>query len=181
MMIEKTLVLIKPDAVERGLIGKILAIFEQAGLRIAAMKMLRPTKELVLQHYPDDQEWVTGIGEKTVMGYKELGLDLAQKFGTEDPFELGEMVRGWLVDYIASTHIVALILEGNAAVAATRKLCGHTVPTMADPGSIRGKYSCDSAALANTERRTIRNLVHASSGLKEASAEIALWFPEHEG
>jgi len=180
MMIEETLVLIKPDAVERRLIGEIISTFEQAGLKISAMNMLRPTKDIVLKHYPDDKEWVSGLGEKTIMGYKELGLDLVQEFGTDNPHELGEMVRGWLVDYIASTDIVALILEGNAAVAKTRKLCGHTVPTLAEPGSIRGKYSCDSAALANTERRSIRNLVHASSGLEEAKAEIALWFPEHE-
>ena len=180
-MIEKTLVLIKPDAMEHRLIGEIISTFEQSGLKITAMKMLRPTADIVLKHYPDDKEWVYSVGEKTVKGYAELGLDLVQEFGTEDPLQLGEMVRGWLVEFMTSTDIVALILEGNAAIAKTRKLCGHTVPTLAEPGSIRGKYSCDSAALANTERRSIRNLVHASSGAEEAKAEIALWFPEHEG
>lgn len=177
-MIERTFVMIKPDAVRRGLVGAIITTFEQAGLTIVAGKLTRASRELVTKHYPDTNEWLAAVGGKTLMGYAEVGLDVKKELGTDDPIEIGKMVKAWLVDFITSGDVVAMVLEGNAAVANVRRLCGNTLPIFAEPGSIRGRYSLDSPDLANAQKRPVYNLIHASGELKEAKFEISLWFPE---
>jgi nucleoside-diphosphate kinase len=176
-MIERTFVMLKPDAVKRGLIGEIISIYERAGLKIVAMKMIKPSKELASKHYPETTEWLTTVGEKTFEGYAALGLNVKEALGTDDKMEIGRMVKAWLVDFLTSGEVVAMVLEGNAAVPNVRRLCGKTVPLFADPGSIRGRYSLDSPDLANAEKRPIYNLVHASGAPEEAQSEIQLWFP----
>ena len=177
-MIERTLVIIKPDGVRRGLVGSIISVFEGAGLRLVAMKMVKPTRDLIFKHYPDSREWLESVGSKTCKAYEECGLDLREVFGTGDKIEIGRTVKSWLVDYLTSGDVVAVLLEGNAAVANVRRLCGDTFPMFADPGSIRGRYSLDSPDAANSEKRAVHNLVHASANLEEARFEISLWFPE---
>lgn len=180
-MIEKTFVMIKPDAVKRGLAGEIISTFERTGLRIVAIKVTRASRELVSKHYPDTDEWLSAVGGKTLKGYAEFGLDARRELGTDDALEIGRMVKGWLVDFITSGDVVAMVLEGNAAVSNVRRLCGNTLPIFADPGSIRGRYSSDSPDLANSQKRPIYNLVHASGEPQEAAFEIGLWFPELGG
>jgi len=175
---ERTFVMIKPDGVARGLIGEIISTFERAGLKLVMMKMLQPTKELAETHYPSTEKWLGGVGQHTVDGCVELGLDVVKEFGTADPVEIGKMVKVWLVDFITSGKVVAMIWEGTLAVANVRRLCGNTLPSKAEAGSIRGKYGLDSAVLANTAKRSLFNLVHASGNLEEATTEIKLWFPE---
>lgn len=177
---ERTLVLLKPDAVQRGLTGEILARFEKAGLKIVALKMVSATREFAEQHYPNTPEWIRGMGEKTLQTYADRGIDPLAEIGTDDPVKIGEMVKGWNVDYLTSGPVVAAVLEGLHAIATVRKLCGNTLPFKAEPGTIRGTYSSTSPVIANAVRRAVRNLVHASSTPEEAAHEIAHWFRNEE-
>lgn len=178
---EQTLVVIKPDGVIRGLTSEILARFEKAGLKLVAAKMLTVTREHASKHYPADREelW-TGIGNKTLDNYKTLELDAKKLLGTDDPKKIGDIVRVWLLDYISSGPVFAAVLEGPHAVELVRKICGHTLPLLSAPGTIRGDFSFDSAFLANTGRRAIKNLIHASGTIEEAKYEIPLWFGQKE-
>ncbi|MBI1862888.1 nucleoside-diphosphate kinase [Candidatus Microgenomates bacterium] len=178
---EQTLIVIKPDGVVRGLTGEIITRFEKAGLKMVAAKMLMVTKEHASKHYPADREelW-TGIGNKTLDNYKALELDAIKLLGTDDPKKIGDIVRVWLLDYIASGPVYAAVFEGPHAVELIRKICGHTLPLLSAPGTIRGDYSFDSAYLANKGQRAIKNLIHASGTLEEAKYEIPLWFGPKE-
>jgi len=179
--VEKTLVIVKPDGVTRGLIGEILSRYEKAGLKLVAAKMVTPSKDLVSEHYPTKRrEWVEGLGHKSLDTYKEEGLDPHRELGTTDPHEIGLKVQGWMVDFITSGPVMALVLEGKNAIEQARKITGHTIPAKADPGTIRGDYSDDSPTKANAENRPIYNLVHASGDKAEADFEIKLWFSPDE-
>ncbi|MDD5093982.1 MAG: nucleoside-diphosphate kinase [Dehalococcoidia bacterium] len=178
MEVEKTFVMIKPDAVRRGLIGEIISTFERSGLSLYSMKMLRPTKDLVTRHYPDTTDWYSTVGKKCLDGYSLVGKDVKSELDTDDQVEIGKMVKRWLVDFLTSGNVVAMIWEGNSAVKNARRITGNTLPIMADPGSIRGRYSVDSPDIANAEKRPVHNLIHASGEIDEARDEIALWFPE---
>ncbi len=178
---EKTLVILKPDAVQRGIIGEIISRFEKTGLKIIGAKMFIPDKAVLDRHYPAErEEFVKGLGERTLESYRETGLDPKEQFGHEDPQKIGHEVRKWLVDFMLSGPVFAMVLEGPQAIEICRKIRGHTVPTKASPGTITGDYSFDSPALANKGNRPIRNLVHASGNAEEAEFEIGLWFAESE-
>ena len=180
-MIEQTLVLLKPDAVSRNLTGRIITTLEDAGLSIKAMKMLTADKETLTKHYPSSTEWLSIVGGKTLEDYEATGKDAMKEMGTTDAVEIGKIVKGWLVDFMASGPIVAMVFEGNEAVKNVRRLVGHTLPSKAEAGSIRGRFSCDSPGLANSEKRPVLNLIHASGEVDEAEFEIGLWFPELVG
>ena len=173
---EQTFVMLKPDAVSRGLVGKLVSRFERAGLKIVKMKMLVPDKALVDRHYPSDDKWLSTVGGKTLDGYKALGLDASKELGTSDAITIGKKVKGWLVDFICSGPVVAMVLEGNHSVENVRRIVGPTIPFTAPPGTIRGDYSVDSPDAANREKRPVKNLVHASGTVDEAKFEIELWF-----
>lgn len=178
---EKTIVLIKPDGVKRGLIGEILARFERAGLKIVAMKMVWVDKELVHKHYPSARvEFLRGMGEKTLQTYEKYGKDAKEELGTKDPVEIGKMVNQWNIDFLSSGPVVAILLEGAHAIDSARLIAGPTLPVFAPGGTIRGDYSVDSPALANEQKRAVRNLVHASGNTEEAKYETELWFREYE-
>ncbi len=180
-MQERTLIILKPDAVQRGLIGDIIGRFEKMGLKIVGAKFFVPTTELLNKHYPVDREdFITGMGQKTLDNYRELGLDPKHYFGTDDANKIGLVVQKWLVDFMISAPVMAVVLEGPHAIELVRKVRGHTLPLKADPGTITGDYSFDSSSLANSEQRPIRNLVHASGNKKEAEFEIDLWFKPDE-
>ena len=174
---EKTLVVLKPDAVLRGLSGEILSRFEKAGIKLIGAKMVSVSKELAEKHYPADRhEWIEQIGHKTLANYKKLEADVKKLLGTDDPKEIGKMARVWLLDYITSGPVLAVVFEGPHAVDLVRKIVGHTLPLESAPGTIRGDYSFDSSLLANSSKRAIKNLVHASGSKEEAEYEIPLWF-----
>lgn len=179
---EKTLVLIKPDGVKRGLIGEIIKRIEQRGLKIIALEMFWPNKEEMDKHYPKDREWVLNLGQNLIKAKEEynLEMDLKKEYGTEDIYEIGKMVREWLIDFMVSGPSVKMVVSGLHAVKMVRKLVGHTIPSFAEMGTIRGDYSVDSPALANPQRRTIHNLIHASGNIDEAEKEIELWFNPKE-
>jgi nucleoside-diphosphate kinase len=176
--IERTFVLIKPEGVQRKMVGKIISRFEEVGLELEAVKLVRASKELMERHYPSDDDWLRTVGGKTRNAYAEYGLDPTKEFGTDDALAIGREIKRWLVDYMTSGPVVAMILKGNRAVRGVRKLAGNTVPLFAEPGTIRGDFSTDSPDLANPERRPVYNLVHASGTVEEAEFEIALWFAD---
>lgn len=173
---EKTVVIIKPDGVRKGLIGEVIHRFEQRDLKIVALEMFEPTKELIDGHYPNDREWKERLGYKTLSTYEKYELDSVASLGTKDPLELGEMVRGWLVDYMTSAPLVRMIVQGIHAVDMVRKIAGPTLPYLADMGTIRGDFSSDSPAVANAEKRAVANILHASETAAEAEHEIKYWF-----
>lgn len=173
---ERTLVFLKPDGVQRGLVGEVIRRFERAGLRIAGLKMVRASRALLDRHYPSDEGFLRTIGGKTHEAFEAAGLDVLRETGTDDPVAIGRQVRQWLIEFVASAPVVAFVLEGTHAVAVTRKLVGDTLPFRAAPGTIRGDFSADSPTVANLQKRPVRNLVHASGTAEEAAAEISLWF-----
>ncbi len=173
---ERTLVFLKPDGVQRGLVGEVVRRFERAGLKLVGMKMLWPTRELLEKHYPKDEGFLKIIGGKTKEAFATYGLDVKRETGTDDPAEIGRQVRGWLLEYVSSGPVVAFVVEGIHAVNTVRKLVGDTLPFRAAPGTIRGDFSIDSPTVANVAKRPVRNLIHASGSLEEAAVEIPLWF-----
>ncbi|MCL4411338.1 nucleoside-diphosphate kinase [Candidatus Marsarchaeota archaeon] len=170
-MIERTLVLVKPDGVRRALIGKVISRFEDAGLKVVALKLTLPDKKLAGMHYPLDKEWYTNAWKNTKKGYDEKGLKM-----DETPLQLGERIRGWLMESLTGGPVVAMVVEGNDAIAAVRKIAGATAPNRADPSSIRGMYSTDSYDFSDSKKRVLRNIVHASDSTPTAEREIGVWF-----
>lgn len=177
---ERTLVLIKPDAVKRGLIGEIIHRFERASLKVVALKMVLPSREIVEKLYKNDEEHMRGMGGKTLKTYEEYKMDPAKELGTADPLEIGKMIREWNMAYMTSGPIAAILLEGVHAVDNVRTLIGNTLPLFAAPGTVRGDYSLDSPAVANTEKRAVRNIVHATGTSAEAEYEQNIWFTPEE-
>jgi len=177
---ERTLILIKPDGIQRALVGQILTRLERAGLKVVALKMVQAERRILERHYPTDEGWVRTIGGKTREAFESYGLEVRTLMGTDDPLEIGRQVRGWLLDFMQTTPIVAAILEGVHAVSITRKIVGATLPVFAAPGTIRGDFSADAPTVANAGRRPVRNLIHASGSVEEAAHEVALWFTPAE-
>ena len=177
---EKTVVLIKPDGVKRGLIGEIISRIERRGLKIIALEMFQPTKEQIDGHYPKDENWIRRLGDKTKKNYQKYGIDVKSEFGTEDSLELGKTVRGWLIDYMTSGPLVKMVIKGIHAVDMVRKIAGSTMPAEAEMGTIRGDFSVDDATVANRDKRGIHNILHASETQEEAEHEINFWFAPEE-
>jgi nucleoside-diphosphate kinase len=176
-MPERTLVVLKPDAMRR-LVGRIISRFEKEGLRIAGMKMVAVDRNFAAKHYPDSDEQLTEMGNKTLnAGGEEKAREL---FGTTSPREIGLKLREWMIDFITSGLVVVTVLEGEDAVEKARRIVGFTDPSKAEKGTIRGDFGIDSIVKANNERRACENLVHASGSAEEAAREISLWFPPEE-
>ncbi len=176
---ERTLVLIKPDAFKRGLVGEIISRFERVGLKLEGMKILNATIEIVEKHYPDDKNWIRSVGKKTIDTYEKYNLNIIEDLGTNDALKIGQLVRKWLIQHLTSGPVLVLILSGNHAVEIVRKIVGNTVPIFAELGTIRGDFSIDSPDLSAREKRVLLNLVHASETVEEAKREISLWFANY--
>jgi len=178
--IERSFVMVKPDGVQRGLIGEVISRIEKRGLKLIALKMVKPTLEHIDKHYPTDEVWIERLGEKGFKVFDELGIDPKEHMGSNDKKEVGNLVRGWLVEYLTEAPVVAMVIEGVHAIEMVRKIAGYTLPSKADIGTIRGDYSVDSPAAANLEKRAIKNILHASETKEEAEHEIAHWFAAEE-
>lgn len=174
-MIERTLVLVKPDGVQRALIGKIISRFEDAGMKVVAAKMVWPDKELAGKHYTDDPKWFNDTGNRTLATYKERGVKV-----TETAVQIATRIRNYLIQFLSSGPVLAFVLEGNDVITITRKIVGATEPRKSDPSTIRGMYSLDSYEKADETKRPIMNLVHASEDKKTSDREIAIWFKPKE-
>lgn len=177
---EKTFLLIKPDAVRRGLSGEIIKRVEDRGLKIIALEMVRATEEQIDGHYPKDKKWIKRLGKKTLKTYKNYDVDAEKELGTSDPMKIGKMVRQWNIEYLTEAPLIKMVIQGVHAIDMVRKLVGDTIPAFAEMGTIRGDFSVDSAVSANADRRAIHNIVHASETLKEAKHEIEYWFAPEE-
>ncbi len=173
---ERTLVVLKPDALQRGLIGEIIGRFERVGMKLVGIKMFTPTQEFVEKHYTLDSAWKKSVGEKNIKGYLDKGLTPP----TADPLEAGQEILTRLTNYLASGPIVAMVWQGAHAVGLTRKLVGSTEPLSSDVGTIRGDFVHDSYVLSADDKRAVRNLIHASGSIPEADMEIPHWFLENE-
>lgn len=177
---EMTYVMVKPDGVTRGLIGEVIRRMEQRGLKVIAMEMVQPSKDEMDNHYPKDEAWVRRVGQKTLSTYEKYGYDPIEELGTNDDLEIGTMVREWLINFMVSAPVVKMVVQGVHAIDMVRKMAGHTIPAMAEMGTIRGDYSVESAVSANKGKRAIMNLVHASENPEEAEHEIAHWFKKDQ-
>jgi nucleoside-diphosphate kinase len=151
--VERTLVVFKPDAVQRGIIGEILTRFERAGLKIVGMKMIQPDKEHFHKHYEGISNLITRWGQEI--------YDITLEHMTEGP-------------------VVAIALEGVEAVAHVRKMVGTTDPKESAPGTIRGDYTHVARSYTNERGATLPNILHASGDSKEAEQELGLWFEQNE-
>jgi len=173
---ERTFVIVKPDGVQRSLIGEIIKRFERIGLKLVAIKMVLPTEDMAGKHYTLDPEWVRKVGEKSIKGYQSKG----QVPPSMDPLEVGNRVLSVLKKYMTSGPVVAMAWQGAHAVGIVRKIVGGTEPLSSDVGTIRGDFVLDSYQISDKDGRAIRNLIHASGSVEEAMNEINLWFKPEE-
>ena len=135
---EKTVFIIKPDGVKRGLVGEILSRFEKRGLKIIALDMIVASKEEIDSHYPKDEVWIKRLGEKSMNNYRQYSVDPKDKLGTDDPLEIGQMIRKWVVEYMTSGPIIKGVVSGVHAIDMVRKICGNSLPNLAEMGTVRG-------------------------------------------
>lgn len=177
---EKTLIILKPDAVKRALVGTIIETFENAGLKLLAGKMLRPEADVIKKHYPGTPEWIKEMGGKTLSSFKESGVDVIKKMGTDDPTKLGQFVYDRLIKYWQEGPIIVMVWEGPGAIQIARKLRGHTIPLLAQSGTLLAQYSFDNSTLSSGLDRVVKTFIHASGSKEEAEREIAYWFPKEE-
>ncbi len=172
---ERSLVLLKPDTVQRSLVGEVIKRFEQRGLKISAMKMIIATESQLLTHYNKNDAWYERKGKGIVEELKAQG-----KTADRDPIEYGKDIIRTVVHYMTAAPVVAMILEGNKAVSIVTKVVGTTEPSTSDVGTIRGDYTIDSYSHSTFEDRAVRNLVHQSESPEEAEREIEIWFKGEE-
>ena len=173
---EQTLVIIKPDGIQRSLIGEVIGRFERIGLKLVAIKMFVPTVEMIEKHYTLDPQWRRITGEKRIKAARDRG----EKPPSEDPLEITRVVLEKLKDYMTSGPVVAMVWQGAHAIKIVRKLVGSTEPLASDVGSIRGDFVLDSYEMADQDGRSVRNIMHASGSVKEANDEIKHWFKPDE-
>jgi len=176
MIIERTLIILKPDAIKRGLVGTTFEVFENVGLKLLAAKMVRPDEKVIKNHYPGTKEWINEMGQKTLASFKQLNLDVKKAMGTEDPEKLGQFVYERLIKYWREGPIIVSVWESPNAITIARKLRGHTIPLLADPGTLHASYSFDSSPLSSSLNRVVKTFVHASGSVEEAEREIKYWF-----
>lgn len=150
-MIEQTLVLLKPDAVQRCIMGRILSRFEDAGFKVVGMKMVWVDKKFALKHYREE---------------------LAKRVGAH--------VREMIADFLTTGPVIAIVIEGVNAIENMRKMVGSTEPKSALPGTIRGDFSHVSYGYADQKKVPVKNIIHASSSKEDADLEIKLWFAKDE-
>lgn len=170
---EKTFVIIKPDGVQRSLIGEIIQRFERTGLKLIALKMFVPDADRLWTHYQKDEAWYLKKGENTIKNREAAGMKI-----DKTALEYGKDIIGALVKFMSSGPAVAMIWEGNQAVNIVKKLVGDTQPSTSDVGTIRGDLTLDSYDLSNIDGRAVRNLVHCSDQPSEAEREISIWFKD---
>lgn len=172
---ERSFVIVKPDGVQRGLMGEIIQRFERTGLKFVAFKFLVPEADTCWKHYNKDEKWFAEKGAKIIQSREGAGMPIEK-----EALEYGKDIVAQLVDFMTSGPVLAMILEGNQAVGIIKKLVGSTEPLSSDVGTIRGDLTVDSYDLAGVDGRAVRNLIHCSDKPEEAEREIGLWFKENE-
>lgn len=176
VLTERTLLLMKPDVLQRQIVGEILSRFERKGFKIVGMKMLSATKDQIAKHYTDDEGYLIETGEKAKKGAELRGEDISNW----NSLERGKVIRENNILYLTCGPIIAMVLEGHGVVESVRKLLGSTSPGEGDVGTIRDDYSFDTFALADYVARATRTMIHASDSVENAEREIKIWFKESE-
>ncbi|MBP5994021.1 MAG: nucleoside-diphosphate kinase [Candidatus Moranbacteria bacterium] len=172
---ERSFVIVKPDGVQRGLMGEILRRIERTGLKVVAVKFLVPKEEQCWDHYHKEDDWFLSKGTRITADREAQGLPIEK-----EPIEYGKDIIRANVTFFTSGPVLALVIEGNQSVAIVKKLVGGTEPSTSDVGTIRGDYTIDSYALSSIDNRAVRNLIHCSDKPEEAEREIAIWFTPEE-
>lgn len=175
MIKEQTLVIIKPDAVQRGLIGDIITRIERTGLKVVALKMIVAQEDTLWKHYNKDDAWFIEKGNTAIKSRQEQGLPVEK-----EAIEYGKDILRGNIEFMISGPVIPFVVQGNQAVGIVKKLVGGTEPLTSDVGTIRGDYTVDTYSLANSSSRAVRNLLHCSDQVSEAQREIQLWFSEDE-
>ena len=172
---ERTFVILKPDAIQRSLIGDLLQRIEKVGLKIVGLKMVLATEDQCWTHYNKDDAWFLSKGEKIIVSRQGFNLPIEK-----EPIEYGKDIVRALVKFMTAAPIIPIIIEGNQAVGIVKKLVGGTEPLTSDVGTIRGDLTLDSYDLSSLDDRAVRNLIHCSDQVSEAEREIKIWFKEEE-
>ncbi|MFA6514015.1 MAG: nucleoside-diphosphate kinase [Patescibacteria group bacterium] len=172
---ERTLVILKPDAIQRGLMGEIIKRIENTGLKLIGLKVIMAADDTCWAHYNKDEEWFLKKGTMTIENRKTAGMPV-----DKEAIEYGRDIIGALVKFMTCGPVIPMVWEGNQAVGIVKKLVGATEPLSSDGGTIRGDFTIDSFELANFDERAVRNLIHCSDKPDEAEREIQLWFKEEE-
>jgi len=169
-------VIIKPDGIQRSLIGEIIRRYERTGLKLVGLKILIPTPEMIENHYSVDPDWKRTVGMKAIEAYRKKG----EMPPTEDPMQASAKIISVLKKYMSAGPVIAMVWQGMNAVGVVRKVTGSTEPLVSDVGTIRGDLTIDSYQIADADTRAVRNLVHTSGTVEDAAKEVGLWFKEEE-
>ncbi len=172
---ERTFIIIKPDGIQRGLIGEIIRRIERTGLKLATLSLVQADEERLWKHYNKDEEWFLKKGTKIIEDRKRADMPIEK-----EPIDYGKDIIRVLVKFMVSGPVVMMVAQGNQAVAIVKKLVGETEPATSDVGTIRGDLTVDSYEIATIDDRAVRNLVHCSDMPEEAEREIALWLKEDQ-
>lgn len=172
---ERTFIIIKPDGVQRSLIGEVIKRIERSGLKIAGMKMLVPDKDRLITHYGKDDAWCEQKGQQRIENMKKNGIN-----PDKTALEYGRGIIDALVNYMTVGPVVAMVVEGYHAVAIIRKIVGGTEPLTSDVGTIRGDLTIDSYESSDQAGRAVRNIIHASDSTEASAREIGIWFKPEE-
>jgi len=172
---ELTFVILKPDAIQRSMIGELISRIERTGLKMVAMKMINATPEQCWKHYNKDEKWFLEKGTKIVENMKKTDRPVEK-----EAIEYGRDIIDALVKFMTCGPIIPMVFEGNQAVGIVKKIVGGTEPLSSDVGTIRGDFTLDSYELSNFDNRAVRNLIHCSDQVDEALREISIWFNENE-
>jgi nucleoside-diphosphate kinase len=172
---ERTLVIIKPDAVMRKIVGELITRFERKGLKIIALKMVWPDHDLAERHYIDSEEWLLDTGTKTYNNYMEKGVDLGMT-----PREIGLNTRSKLMSHLTAGPVIVMVLEGAHAIEVVRKMRGATSPLKADVGTIGFDYTLESYELSDAGDWAIKNVIHASYSVANYEREREIWLGKNE-
>ncbi len=172
---ERTFVILKPDTIQRSLMGDVIRRFEQTGLKCTAMKMFVADEDRLFKHYNKDEAWFLKKGNGIIENLTSQGKPVEK-----DALEYGKDIIRANAKYMSAAPVVAMIWEGNQAVGVIKKIVGSTEPATSDVGTIRGDFTIDSYAHSAYEDRAVRNLIHCSDAPEEAEREIALWMNESD-
>ncbi len=172
---ERTFVIIKPDGVQRALIGDIVGRFERTGLKMVGLKMVMVDEKKLWDHYDKDEAWFNKKGARIIEDRKAGGLPV-----DKEPVEYGKDIIRALAKFMTSGPVVMMVWQGNQSGAVIRKIDGDTEPATSDVGTIRGDLTNDSYSIAAIDDRAVRNLIHCSDEVETAKREIAMWFSEQE-
>jgi nucleoside-diphosphate kinase len=168
---ERTFVIVKPDGVQRSLLGEIIKRYERTGLKLIGMKFWLADEATFWKHYNKDDAWFLKKGTKIVEDKKAAGLPV-----DKEPIEYGKDIIRQLVKFMTAGPVLMMVWEGNQAVAVVTKITGTTEPSSSDVGTIRGDFTVDSYGISAVDDRAVRNLIHCSDAPSEAEREIGLWF-----